>query len=70
MPKIIIAVGLYFLYVQMRILGTTFGLVAAHTVIALPYVVMIYRPRFMVSTGGWNGRRAAWALHHWPRCVS
>lgn len=40
-PKIIIAVGLYFLYVRMRILGTTFGLVAAHTLIAMPYVVMI-----------------------------
>jgi len=40
-PKIIIAVGLYFLYVRMRILGTTFSLVAAHTLIAMPYVVMI-----------------------------
>lgn len=40
-PKIIIAVGLYFLYVEMRMLGTLWGIVAAHTVIAMPYVVMI-----------------------------
>jgi putative spermidine/putrescine transport system permease protein len=40
-PKIIIAVGLYFLYVRIRILGTTLSLVAAHSLIAMPYVVMI-----------------------------
>ena len=40
-PKIILAVGLYFFYVQLRILGTMTGLVAAHTLIAVPYVVMI-----------------------------
>lgn len=41
LPKIIIAVGLYFLYVRLRILGTTVALVAAHSIIAVPYVVMI-----------------------------
>lgn len=41
LPKIIIAVGLYFLYVRLRILGTTGALVAAHSIIAIPYVVMI-----------------------------
>ncbi len=41
LPKIIIAVGLYFLYVRLRILGTTGALVAAHSIIAVPYVVMI-----------------------------
>lgn len=40
-PKIIIAVGLYFLYVELRMLGTLMGIVAAHTVIAVPYVIMI-----------------------------
>lgn len=40
-PKIIIAVGLYFLYVELRMLGTLWGIVAAHTVIAVPYVIMI-----------------------------
>ncbi|MGD9945505.1 MAG: ABC transporter permease [Burkholderiaceae bacterium] len=40
-PKIIIAVGLYFLYVELRMLGSLFGVVAAHTVIAVPYVIMI-----------------------------
>lgn len=41
LPKIIIAVGLYFLYVRLRILGTTGALVIAHSIIAIPYVVMI-----------------------------
>jgi putative spermidine/putrescine transport system permease protein len=41
LPKIIIAVGLYFLYVRLRILGTTGALVVAHSIIAIPYVVMI-----------------------------
>ncbi|MBY6090470.1 ABC transporter permease [Maritimibacter alkaliphilus] len=41
LPKIIIAVGLYFLYVKLRILGTTGALVMAHSIIAIPYVVMI-----------------------------
>ena len=40
-PKIITAVGLYFLYMHLRILGTVLGLVIAHTLLAVPYVVMI-----------------------------
>lgn len=56
LPKIIIAVGLYFLYVRLRILGTTGALVAAHTIIAVPYVVMIVT----ASLYGFD-RRLEWA---------
>ncbi|GGF54725.1 ABC transporter permease [Azorhizobium oxalatiphilum] len=58
-PKIIVAVGLYFLYVRMRILGTTFGLVAAHTLIAMPYVVMI----LSAALFGFD-RRLEWAARN------
>ncbi|HEY8336983.1 MAG TPA: ABC transporter permease [Tardiphaga sp.] len=56
LPKIIIAVGLYFLYVRLRILGTTGALVIAHTLIAVPYVVMIVT----ASLYGFD-RRLEWA---------
>jgi putative spermidine/putrescine transport system permease protein len=56
LPKIIIAVGLYFLYVRLRILGTTGALVIAHTIIAVPYVVMIVT----ASLYGFD-RRLEWA---------
>lgn len=56
LPKIIIAVGLYFLYVRLRILGTTGALVAAHSLIAIPYVVMI----LTASLYGFD-RRLEWA---------
>ncbi len=55
-PKIIIAIGLYFLYVKLRIVGTLAGLVAAHTVIAMPYVVMIMSAAFFGLD-----RRLEWA---------
>lgn len=56
LPKIIIAVGLYFLYVRLRILGTPGALVAAHSIIAVPYVVMIVT----ASLYGFD-RRLEWA---------
>lgn len=56
LPKIIIAVGLYFLYVRLRILGTTGALVAAHTLIAVPYTVLI----LTAALHGFD-RRLEWA---------
>lgn len=56
LPKIIIAVGLYFLYIRLRILGTTGALVIAHSIIAIPYVVMI----ITASLYGFD-RRLEWA---------
>jgi len=38
-PLVIIAVSLYSAYIQMKLQGTFIGLVIAHTVIAIPYVI-------------------------------
>lgn len=40
-PHILIAVGLFFAYVQIGLLNTIPGLVAAHTLLALPLVVAV-----------------------------
>lgn len=40
MPHIIIAVGLFYLYAQLGLLGTTTGIVLGHTIFALPYVTI------------------------------
>ncbi len=39
-PVVIIAIGMFSLFVQWRISGTIVGLVAAHTALALPFVVV------------------------------
>jgi len=39
-PHIIVAIGLFYLYAQLGIVGTSFGLVMGHTVFAVPYVVI------------------------------
>lgn len=40
-PVIIVAVGIYGLYAKLRMVGTLHGLVLAHTVLALPFVVVV-----------------------------
>lgn len=40
-PLIIIAIAIYFFYAKLHIIGTVSGLVAAHTVLAIPYVLVI-----------------------------
>ena len=40
MPVVVIAIGMFGLFVQWRIGGSLIGLVAAHTVLALPFVVV------------------------------
>lgn len=40
-PLIIIAIAVYGLYAKLGLVGTRLGLVIAHTVLALPYVVLI-----------------------------
>ncbi|PTX01977.1 ABC transporter permease subunit [Pararhodobacter aggregans] len=37
LPKIVIAVGLFYLYARIGLVGTEIGLVLGHTVVALPY---------------------------------
>ena len=42
-PVIIIAVATYEIYARLRLVGTVLGLVLAHTVMALPFVVIVVR---------------------------
>ena len=39
-PRIIIAVGMFYFFSRVGLVGTSFGLMLGHTVIASPYVVM------------------------------
>jgi putative spermidine/putrescine transport system permease protein len=40
-PVIIVAIGIYGLYARLQMVGTVHGLVLAHTVLALPFVVVV-----------------------------
>jgi putative spermidine/putrescine transport system permease protein len=40
-PTIIIAIGIYFLYASLKIIGSIHGLIIAHTLVALPVVVVV-----------------------------
>jgi putative spermidine/putrescine transport system permease protein len=40
LPRMIIAVALFYLYARIGLVGTSFGLVLGHTVLAVPYVVI------------------------------
>ena len=40
-PVIIVAIGIYSLYAKLQLVGTLPGLVLAHTVLALPFVVVV-----------------------------
>jgi putative spermidine/putrescine transport system permease protein len=39
-PRMIIAVGMFYFFAKVGLVGTAFGLMLGHTVIAVPYVVM------------------------------
>ncbi|MBP0632373.1 ABC transporter permease [Cupriavidus sp. AcVe19-1a] len=41
LPGVIIAIALYFFYARWNLLGTITGLVLAHTLLAIPFVVMV-----------------------------
>ena len=60
MPRIVIAVALFYLYAQIGMVGTYAGLILGHTILAVPYVVITviavqkqYDPRY---------DQAAWSL--------
>lgn len=40
LPTIVLSIGIYSVYARWRLIGTTLGLVLAHTVLALPFVVL------------------------------
>ena len=39
-PTIVLSIGIYSVYARWRLIGTTLGLVLAHTLLALPFVVL------------------------------
>lgn len=39
-PVIVVAIGVYALFLRAHLLGTTFGFVVAHTMLALPFVII------------------------------
>lgn len=39
-PRMIIAVGMFYFFARIGLVGTAFGLILGHTVVAVPYVVM------------------------------
>jgi len=39
-PTVIVALGMYILYLRLRLVGTMLALVVAHTTLSLPYVVI------------------------------
>ncbi|WP_406386061.1 ABC transporter permease [Streptomyces sp. NBC_01618] len=39
-PTVVVAIGVYALFLQYGLLGTLFGFVTAHTVLALPFVII------------------------------
>ena len=41
MPTIILSVALYGLFAKLKLIGEWYGLVLAHTVLALPFVVLV-----------------------------
>ncbi len=43
-PRIVIAVGLFYLYARLDLVGTDTGLTIGHTVLAIPYVVVTLAP--------------------------
>lgn len=40
-PVIISAVALYFFFAELKLIGTTYGLILAHTALSVPYVVIV-----------------------------
>ncbi|QKC95603.1 ABC transporter permease [Mesorhizobium sp. NZP2298] len=46
LPSIITAVSLYIFFARIGLLGTFFGLVLGHTILAVPYVILIMQAAF------------------------
>ena len=40
-PQIIVAIAIYFFYSKIRLIGTLTGMIAAHTILATPFVLVI-----------------------------
>ena len=67
-PRMIIAVGMFYFFAKVGLVGTSLGLMIGHTVIATPYVVMTATtlcwaamattrvPAATATTGSWAAR--------------
>jgi putative spermidine/putrescine transport system permease protein len=60
LPRIIIAVALFYLYARLGLVGTILGLVLGHTVLAVPYVVITVMA--VLKTYDERLDQAAWSL--------
>lgn len=60
LPRIIIAVALFYLFAQLNLIGTTLGLVLGHTILAVPYVVITVMA--VLKTYDDRLDHAAWSL--------
>lgn len=60
LPRIIIAVGLFYLYARIGLVGTVLGLVIGHTILAVPYVVITVMA--VLKTYDERLDQAAWSL--------
>lgn len=45
-PNIVTAISIYFLFAKLKLIGTISGLVLAHTVLAIPYVIIVMTTAF------------------------
>jgi len=60
LPRLIIAVALFYLYARLGLVGTILGLVLGHTVLAVPYVVITVMA--VLKTYDERLDQAAWSL--------
>ena len=56
-PSIVYAVGLYRYYAELRLLGSYVGVIAAHAVLGLPYVMIAVSASLANSTGALSRQR-------------
>jgi putative spermidine/putrescine transport system permease protein len=59
-PGILIAIGVFYIYIQLRLVNSMFGIVAAHTLLALPFVVLNMQAAF--ATYDFRQEQAAMSL--------
>ena len=59
-PRIVIAVALFYLYARLGLVGTDTGLVLGHTILAMPYVVVTMMA--VLKTYDERLDQAAWSL--------
>jgi putative spermidine/putrescine transport system permease protein len=59
-PRMIIAVALFYLYARLGLIGTSLGLILGHTVLAIPYVVVTVMA--VLQTYDERLDQAAWSL--------